>query len=310
MGYYFGRKDGLFLNIKQNFAIVTAGVLLVSSGITTLPENNFSTCILRAAAEDTATSGSCGTKDSNLTWELDEAGTLTIRGDGMMADWSEKSAPWYPIRDEITSVVIEDGVSHIGTYAFQNCKELKGIEITDDVTSIGASAFQRCRSLEAIDLPDHVSKIGSYAFSQCDALTEIIIPESITELEDGVFYNSIRLEKIEIPTSVTEIGNCVFFYTPWVAAQKKENPLVIVNNILVDGQAYQGHAVIPEGVRSIAGYAFYYSVRITAVTMPSTITEIGDDAFRSCRNLTSVSFSENITSIGDRAFLETPKRPE
>ena len=141
MGYYFGRKDGLFLNIKQNFAIVTAGVLLVSSGITTLPENNFSTCILRAAAEDTATSGSCGTKDSNLTWELDEAGTLTIRGDGMMADWSEKSAPWYPIRDEITSVVIEDGVSHIGTYAFQNCCKLKSVVVPEKTRFIDELAF-------------------------------------------------------------------------------------------------------------------------------------------------------------------------
>ena len=74
------------------------------------------TPIMPVYASETAVSGSCGT---NLTWSLDETGTMTISGTGAMTDFAAGSdVPWESLRDDITSVVVEDGVTNVGDYAF------------------------------------------------------------------------------------------------------------------------------------------------------------------------------------------------
>ncbi len=88
-------------------------------------------------------SGTCG---YNLTWTLNEStGTLTIEGSGAMKDYSSSSyAPWYTYRQMILSVVIGDGVTNIGNYAFYVCSGLTSITIPNSVTSIGVGAFYYC----------------------------------------------------------------------------------------------------------------------------------------------------------------------
>ena len=88
-----------------------------------------------------ATSGTCG---DNLTWTLDDEGTLTISGTGAMADYTSNSSPWYPFNSDITSVLIEDGVTSIGKRAFSYCPSLTEVTIGNGVTSIGESAFEDC----------------------------------------------------------------------------------------------------------------------------------------------------------------------
>ena len=67
---------------------------------------------------------------------------------------------WWNYHDSITSVIIEDCVTHIGDYALYNCSNLTEISISDSVTSIGQSVFSGCKSLTNVSIPDSVTSIG------------------------------------------------------------------------------------------------------------------------------------------------------
>ena len=106
-----------------------------------------------------AAGGTCGKGDDNLTWSYDDSSkTLTISGNGMMADYDDNpnKSPWYNAWYSdyytIKNVAIGDGVTSIGDYAFYDCNYLTSITIPDSVTSIGAGAFRRC-SLTSITIP-------------------------------------------------------------------------------------------------------------------------------------------------------------
>ncbi|MBR4431798.1 MAG: leucine-rich repeat domain-containing protein [Paludibacteraceae bacterium] len=119
-----------------------------------------------------AESGTCGADGDNLTWDLTD-GVLTISGTGAMADWYSDDPSWKPYRSLIQSVIIEDGVTCIGAYAFWLCSALTSVTISNSVLSIGQCAFNACYVLSSITIPTNVSFIGERAFYGCTGLTEI-----------------------------------------------------------------------------------------------------------------------------------------
>lgn len=134
-------------------------------------------------------SGTCGDSGSNLTWVLSDDGTLTISGSGKMKDYDQGYAPWYVWSGDITSVVINAGVTSIGGYAFYYC-HVTSVTIPAGVTSIGQGAFYECGSLGAITFPDSVTSIGDHVFVGCDNLTSITIPAGVTSIGKYVFTSS------------------------------------------------------------------------------------------------------------------------
>ena len=113
---------------------------------------------INAFAADVVAEGTCG---GNLTWALDSEGTLTISGTGAMTDYSNDSnAPWYSSRSSIKSVIIENGVTSIGDYAFCIYYSLTSATIPDSVTSIGDSAFSNCYSLTSVTIPNSVTSMS------------------------------------------------------------------------------------------------------------------------------------------------------
>ena len=132
-----------------------------------------------ALAADVVASGTCGAEGngSNLTWTLDSEGVLTISGSGDMYNYgsSDFSAPWDGSRSRVKSVVIADGVTSIGEYAFFYCESLTSVTIPDSVTSIGKYAFFCCTSLTSVTIPDGVTSIGWRAFSNCTSLTDVYL---------------------------------------------------------------------------------------------------------------------------------------
>ena len=130
-------------------------------------------------------SGSCG---ENVTWTLTADGTLTISGTGAMTDYTYDSrSPWYSCRGAIKRVVIQQGVTSIGNWAFWDCSGLTSVTIPDGVTSIGGDAFSGCTSLTSVAIPSSVTEIGGSAFSGCTGLTSVTIPDSVTSIDGYAF---------------------------------------------------------------------------------------------------------------------------
>ena len=163
---------------------------------------------LSANAEE---SGICG---PNLKWHLTDDGVLTITGKGKMngysANYFENRAPWRGY--DIKRIIIGDGVTTIGVYAFAGCSSLTSVTIPNSVTTIGEEAFEGCRALTSVTIPNSVTKIGDSAFEDCSALTSITIPNNVTKIGDRAFEYCRALTSVTIPNSVTKIGDHAFDY--------------------------------------------------------------------------------------------------
>ena len=238
-------------------------------------------------------SGNCGDSGSNVTWSLDDNGTLTISGSGKIEDYrSDIDQPWYSNRSDITSVVIEPGVTSIGSLAFYECSNLTSITIPSGLTSIGEQAFWNCTGLTSITIQNGVTSIGTGAFWNCTGLTSITIPSSVTSIGVNVFYNCTGL------TDITVDSNNSSFCSESGVLFNKDKTTLIYYPLGKNDSSY----TIPDGVTVIEQYAFYCNSKLTSVTIPSGVTSIGEMAFRECSGLTSVIVPSSVTSIEYNAF--------
>lgn len=137
-----------------------------------------------AVSASAAEEGSCG---ENAVWSFDGSGTLTISGTGEISDWSSPMAiPWAELRDEITAVVIGEGITKIGSGSFYASSKLASVTLPETLTIIAGSAFLRCETLSEITLPESVEFIGDSAFYCCSSLASItILNDSCNIIGDG-----------------------------------------------------------------------------------------------------------------------------
>ena len=209
-------------------------------------------------------SGTCG---ENVTWTFEEAtGILTISGSGPM----DEGTSWSQWRSYILKVVIEDGVTSIGYYAFEDCSNLAFITIPNSVTYIKSRAFFGCSSLTSITIPNSVTSIDYIAFYGCSSLSFITIPNSVTNIGMGAFWGCTGLKTIKV-----EEGNAVY--------DSREDCNAIIDtktNCLLFGSQT---AKIPNSVTSIGDYAFSGFSGFSSITFQNSVTSIGQHAFYGCR---------------------------
>ena len=199
----------------------------------------------------------------------------------------------------LTSVTIGDGVTSIGDYAFSDCDSLISVTIPDSVTSIGAGAFARCYSLASVIMEEGLETIGGSAFAQCHEITSVVIPDSVTSIGAGAFSGCSGLTSITIPDSVTNLGHSVFKGCTNLMLEK-EDGVSYIDGWAVDCDADVSFVKLREGTRGIA--CFYDCAALTSVTIPDSVTSIGEGAFYGCSNLTSIIIPNSVTSIGFGAF--------
>jgi len=220
----------------------------------------------------------------------------------------------------LTSITIPNSVTSIGEYAFRGCSGLTSVTIPNSVTSIGNRAFYSCSSLTSINIPDSVTSIGEYAFYSCSSLTSVNIPDSVTSIGEYAFYNCSSLTSVNIPNSVTSIGRAAFYNVKHIfyngTASGRPWGALSINGYVEDGFVYNDstktsvvryigtdtNVTIPNSVTSIGEYAFYNCSGLTSVTIPNSVTSIGYYAFYGCSGLTYITIPNSVTSIGNAAF--------
>ena len=221
-----------------------------------------------------------------------------------MPNYSSPSySPWHNQRSKIKEVIIENGVTNIGNYAFYECGyDNLRITIPNSVTSIGYSSFRNCSSLISVTIPNSVTSIGDNAFDGCSCLTSITIPNSVTNIGGGAFYGCSSLISIIIPNSVTSIESSTFFNCTSLTSVTIPNSVTTIPWSAFRGCKSLTSIVIPNSVTKIEDCAFQNCSSLTSITIPNSVTSIGSQAFYQCYGLTSLIIPNSVTSIGKEAF--------
>ena len=234
----------------------------------------------------------------------------------------------YPARRNEREYIVPSGVTCIADDAFCECSSLKSLVIPASVKFIGKRMFVDCSSLTAIKVAEnnpeyctvdgvlfHRKQKKLIAYPAGRKEKEYVIFSGVTNIEDNAFSYCSSLESLVIPTSVTNIGETAFTDCPSlteIKVAKNNSEYCTVDGVLFHKKQRglitypagrnEEEYIIPSGVISIGGYAFWKCSFLKSVVIPSGITSIGCSAFRGCSSLKSVVIPSGVTNIGDTAF--------
>ena len=323
--------------MKKNkiVALIVLGIILLQIVIPSLADIDWNVVF----AEEINTWDISQNGDGSVMATLSDDGTLTISGNGEMKHWRNSYVvAWDSNRKNIKNVIINNGVTSIGNFAFSDCTSLTNITIPNSVTSIGDYAFYGCENLINITIPNSVTSIGNFAFCMCTSLTSInvdsnnekymsdngvlytkdkntliqypskkekteyIILQGTTSIENYAFHYCTNLTNITIPNSVTSIGDDAFYICTNLINITIPNSVTSIGYRAFYLCKSLTNITIPDGVISIKNQTFYCCESLTRLIIPSSVISIGDYAFHYCTNLTNITIPNSVTSIGDNAF--------
>ena len=301
--------------MKQLFLSLVGTALCLSIPHTAFPHTGSNTLSNSAITSSIVAS----VDESGITTVIDEeTATLYINGTGEIPKNFYRTVNL----ENIKTIVIGDGITSIGEYAFSGCKGLTTIEIPNSVTTIGNNAFSGCTGLTTIEIPDSVTTIGKYAFSGCTGLTTVKIGSGLTSVGDFAFRECNNMEKLELNCStignwfkghasikevilgdnVNTIGSSAFSGCTGLTTIEIPNSVATIGSSAFDGCTGLASIEIPNSVTTIGNYAFQNCTGLTTIEIPNSVTTIKEGAFKGCTGLTTVKIGSGLTSIESYAF--------
>lgn len=236
-----------------------------------------------------------------------------------------KTLPDGIVYDEVTELVVGEGITEIPDIALQYCRELTKITLPESLEVIGEQTFNGCSALKEIVIPSGVTAIGNYAFQSCTSLTTVDIQGTDVSIGTGAFGMLRNLEHVTIgrPGGAITIGDNAFWYCPLSDLTLSEGVTSIGADCFtgsglervelpstletIGDQAFAnctslaGSVTIPGGVTGL-GEDIFSNSRITDMTIAYGVESIGNSAFANCGALTSLTLPESLVTIGDSAF--------
>ncbi|MDD6490484.1 MAG: leucine-rich repeat protein [Clostridia bacterium] len=214
----------------------------------------------------------------------------------------------------LKKITIPDGAEKIGNRAFKGCVLLESIEIPTSVKSIGQFAFNNCTNLTDLFIP--AEKIDNSAFSYCSSLNNITFTDNLKTIDKNLF-DGCSISVVNIPSGVEKIEYGAFANSNITAINVDENNKnytsrdgIVFNKDMTEIIAYPSlkddvtSYSIPDGVKTIAPYAFKTCWLLSEIKIPDSVVSIGDNAFESDSNLKDIVIPKSVTEIGKGAFYE------
>lgn len=291
--------------MQRNMKKIMAGALSVCLFATNTPgviELGGAThlCEVVQAATGKTYSGTCG---ENAKWKYNTSTkTLSISGTGKMEDYTDpedeeagennpptKWRPWEKYtKTKIEKVVIGDGITRIGDYAFVYTDKLKEVKIGKSVEAIGAYAFDSCIGLKTITLGDKVEKIEIGAFYNCTALKEVNLGKAIKEVGTAAFLSCSSLKKIDLKEGVQRIGDSAF-----------------------DKCKALEQVTLGDDLQEIGKKAFYKCEKLESIYLGKSLKNIGKEAFFKCWGMKDIKlYAENEYFALDENVLMNKEKTE
>ena len=238
----------------------------------------FAVTVEEKAVSQNLSSGACG---DSVSYVLAEDGTLTISGQGAMSDYAlsyvvlenntvgvQCTHPWLAYADRVKRVVVEEGVTHIGSYAFYDHKAMTQVVLPDTVTSLGESCFRNCQSLMELPLSKGITALGEDYIVNCTSLQAIHAAADNRQYAsvDGVLYTKDKTTLLKCP------------------------------------EAKAGSVGVDAATVTIGEWAFDNCTQLSEVILTPNVTTIEKFAFSNCRGISSMFLLKNVEKVGASAF--------
>ena len=149
-------------------------------------------------------------KIQNITRLIVEDGVTTLGDNILYYSYSDSNSDFHSFHPNLREVKLPEGLSCIGASAFCDSPELTEVKIPSTVTKIKQSAFSGCTGLTKIELPPQLEEVGYSSFYGCSGLTEITIPSSVKTIRSGAFEECYNLESVTLSEGIREIGTEAF----------------------------------------------------------------------------------------------------
>ena len=204
--------------------------------------------------------------------------------------------------DDISTVVLGDKVTEVGSYAFAECNSITTLTVGKAAELIGVGAFENCESLTKVTIGAGTKIIDESAFRNCVSLSTITVGSNVTIIGDYAFQNCISLETFTLPANLEQIGNYAFDYCISLTKIVIPNKVKLIGYYAFQNCVAMSSATIGTSVNTIFGGAFMYCSSLKKIVLPSSTTSIGESTFAYCTSLNLAVFRGRTDHINNRMF--------
>lgn len=228
---------------------------------------------------------------AEIEWSV-ENGVLTIKGDGKMPHYNYKTVPWKDVKDDVTSIVVENGITGIGDFAFYLFNNLTSVSLPDGLERIGRFSFAYNPLLTNVDLPSSVTTICDFAFSKCPCITSVTLSKNIKDVRHCAFADCDGITTVNLEQGLTFVGDGAFAGCDSLATVALPSSIEVIEKGAFTACKSLKPLTFGNSLTTIGDNAFSDCPLIDKAVIPASVTNLSPNAYEWCENLTSYTIED------------------